>query len=164
MVALRPSSRSCCIKPRARLVLLWLCARAESPRGPPGTASTPGALSRFPVSVFVCVQFRQKQLGLCLNIISRFLFYSNPISNPTGSFLVWLHQVTGSNSIWGKAAHLFDPLFPIWQVGRTRQSKPAPPLLPCLISSRISTPGPADQPLVLPLCGWEKFLLLFLFS
>jgi hypothetical protein len=37
----------------------------------------------------VCVQFRQKQLRLSLNISSRFLLYSNPISNSAGSFLVW---------------------------------------------------------------------------
>jgi hypothetical protein len=45
----------------------------------------------------VRVQFRQKQLWLSVNIRSRFLLYSNPISNSAGSFLVWQHRVMGSN-------------------------------------------------------------------
>jgi hypothetical protein len=46
----------------------------------------------------VCVQFRQKELWLSLNISSRFLFCSHPISNSAVSFLFWQLRVMGSNS------------------------------------------------------------------
>jgi hypothetical protein len=88
------------------------CEPGRVPRfvSPPG-APSPGCLpqDQLPVSVSVYVQFRQKQKQLRgnLNITYSFLFCSNPISSPIGLFLVRLHQILCSNSIWGKASPFY---------------------------------------------------------
>jgi hypothetical protein len=115
-VSSRTSSTSSCTAERHQVLEDFLFRRTCEPGRVPRFVSPPGTLSlgclpqdQLPVSISVCVQFHQKQKQLRgnLNITCSFLFYSNPISIPIGSFLVRLHQILCSNSNSGKTSPFY---------------------------------------------------------